>query len=475
MLAAVLHQSPELLSTETRPHSAGSETAPKRPRLLNPFRIPENRALFKIREDQRQHRELERHSMEDARLYICQPDRENFRKLTALDPPRISAEEDALAQLILSPDSNEATEGLRDFIDQKREIFLAQLAIETKREELQRLERLEREEQENLTQKEGELSLFQDQFRAFLDDDQRSLADARRAAETKARQRDEISTRIRQISSQNSSLRNEIAASEEKLQECESFRAFMEGLTPVDWRRQHPLPELFFKTPGQMLTILQSLEEQNMFLIQHCQDAEDALERTKAVFNRMLDDRDDTITEKFVKRDRTQRLLEDRNAQVEQFKGVGGFRHGNEIPEPELVELSMAIGDFYATLGFDTAATGDVPMMLKKLEDRMMDLFIVLEEMDEGLVRETFLERVRKRRDRERAEKAAQKQKEQDEKILRALQLATMPIKRIVGRPLVPRSCLAQSLSREKREEQLRLMEAEREADQDLLFGPIWD
>jgi hypothetical protein len=49
---------------------------------------------------------------------------------------------------------------------------------------------------------------------------------------------------------------------------------------------------------------------------------------------------------------------------------------------------------------------------------------------DKDVVREKFVERTRKRRDRERGEKAANKQKEQDEKITRALQLATMPLKR---------------------------------------------
>jgi hypothetical protein len=50
--------------------------------------------------------------MQNSRLYLGQPvtDRENFRKLTLIPPPHISAEEEALAQLIWSPDSNEATE-----------------------------------------------------------------------------------------------------------------------------------------------------------------------------------------------------------------------------------------------------------------------------------------------------------------------------------------------------------------------------
>ena len=43
---------------------------------------------------------------------------------------------------------------MRDFIRQKREIFLAQLAIDTKREELQRLDQLEKNEEKGENQNE---------------------------------------------------------------------------------------------------------------------------------------------------------------------------------------------------------------------------------------------------------------------------------------------------------------------------------
>jgi hypothetical protein len=278
-----------------------------------------------LRERERKERDAERRSLQESRYDTrgCGAAREHLRGLTEISLPRISPEEEALAQLILSPDSSEASEGLRDFIDQKRDIFLAQLAIDTKREELERLERLEREEQERLNAQEAEIVLFRDQFRAFLDADARSLADAQRAADAMAKQRGEISQRIRQVSLQNSSLRNDIALHEEKVAECELFRDFIEGLTPPEWRAMHPLPELYFKTPEQMLTIVQTLEEQCMFLIEHCQDAEEAVERATANFTAMLEDRDDGITERERVQKATKRSLEDRRLQKEAFK-IGG-------------------------------------------------------------------------------------------------------------------------------------------------------
>ena len=81
--------------------------------------------------------------------------------------------------MILTPSANQVQDGLRDFIQQKREIFLEQIAIDTKKEELQRLAQLEREEEENLKVKEAEVNLFRDQFRTFLESDGKTTMEAR--------------------------------------------------------------------------------------------------------------------------------------------------------------------------------------------------------------------------------------------------------------------------------------------------------
>ncbi|OHS98022.1 hypothetical protein TRFO_35666 [Tritrichomonas foetus] len=299
--------------------------------------------------------------------------------------------------------------------------------------------------------------------------------DARRAAEQKAKQRLEVSLKIKQISSEISSLRNEIAHHEEKYQECEEYKQFIEGLTPTEWRKSHPFPELYFKDPKQLVDILQHLENQNMFLIQHCQEAEEAVERYKNKFNAVLEERDGSIIEMTNKKAICDQKFEEMKAQNKQNKYDGKFHYTNEIPQFELQELASQITDFHNKLGFDAVATGDASTMLKRIEDRMEELVKILADLDQNLVHDLLTEKQHKRRDQERAEKAAKKQKEQEEKTLKALQLATMPIKKKTGRPLLQRSIPLKAESREKREEQMRLEQAQREADQNLLFGPIWD
>jgi hypothetical protein len=113
--------------------------------------------------------------------------------------------------------------------------------------------------------------------------------------------------------------------------------------------------------------------------------------------------------------------------------------------------------------------------MLKRIEERMEQLTVEIGARDQALIKNMFVERFHYRRNQERAEKTARKQREQEEKTLRALLLAQMPIKRKIGRPLVARSGPAGSVTREKREEQMRAEAEQRGADQSLLYGPIWD
>lgn len=469
-----LFSDPDAPSTSSRSKSglAYRKAVPK-----NPYQIPQDNEIFAIKEEMSRQKEDKRTNMNSQMCYLrgLKEPRQNFRAMTKIPPPKQSAEEEALAQLILTPDSNQATEGLKEFIDQKREIFFAQLAIDTKREELQRLERLEQEEEENLKNKEAEINLFRDQFRAFLESDGKATMKARHDAESKSKQRLEVSLKIKQVSSQISSLRNDIAHHEEKLQECNQFKDFIESLTPPEWRKKHADHEMYFTDPQQMVEIIQSLEDQNMFLIRHCQEAEEAVERYKTKFEDLLRERDGNLTDMYNARAQKQKSLEGKKANNEQYQIVGRFKQGNEIPESELQELHSAVSSFHAQLGFDNVATGDTITMLRRIETRMESLFIELQKVDQNKVKQMAQEKSHKRRDQERAAKAAQKQKEQEEKTQRALALATMPIKRKTGRPLLPRMCPEKSESREKREEQLRKEMAQKEADQNLLYGPIWD
>jgi hypothetical protein len=201
--------------------------------------------------------------------------------------------EPAASSVVVNPHGGE--HNVRDLILEKRDIFVSQMQIDTKREALQRLEDIERQQEQNLLVKEAELSLFRDQFRRYLEDDGRNTMAVRNAAEIRSRRRVEVSDQIKSVSAAISKLRSEIARSKEKLKECQDYRVFLDSLTPPDWRSQHPLPEMFFTSPAQLLDIMATLEQQTMFLISHCQDAEETLDTYRARFNLLMETRDGSM------------------------------------------------------------------------------------------------------------------------------------------------------------------------------------
>jgi hypothetical protein len=218
-----------------------------------------------------------------------------------------------------------------------------------------------------------------------------------------------------------------------------------------------------------------TLEQQVMFLITHNQDADETLDRYRARFNRLMEQRDGSMDGMIEEKRRKDIGLQDGIAHNTQYVGTGEFRHGNELEESELMELHEAIGEFHKKLGFDAASSNDVTTMLTRIEDRLEGLNVALSKLDPQVFKENAQLKEMKRREDEREAKNIREKKEQEEKTQRAIELAMMPIKRRTGRPLLERMVPRKGETREKREEAARQRYARSVADANLLFGPIWD
>ena len=454
---------------------SNSSTDDRRQRPRNPFKIPDEQEYFAMKGEKKRQNEIDRRAMQDSHLYKRSGtsfSRQNYP--SQVHSKKTTANISERSRSRSGTDSNQINDCLRDFIRQKREIFVAQLAIDTKREELERLEQIEQEEEQSLRAKEAEINLFRDQFRSFLANDGKATMEARHAAEVKSKERIEISLQIKQVSTQIAALRNEIAHHDEKLQECQAYKDFLEALTPKDWKEEHP-GEMYFKDPKQLMNIMISLEEQNMFLIRHCQEAEDAVERYRVKFNNLLESRDGSITEMLQKKDKKKQELNELIEKNEQYKVTRDFKHGNELSPQEMKELQDAISKFHKKLGFENTASPDASSMLKRIEMKMEEVMINLSKLDEAQLKQLTQEKELKRRNEERQQKNEKERKEQEEKTNKALALAMMPIKKKTGRPLVERVIPVKTQSREKLEEEARLRKLQELADAELLYGPIWD
>eukprot|EP00898_Chlorokybus_atmophyticus_P006120 jgi/Chlat1/6509/Chrsp45S00472 len=248
-------------------------------------------------------------------------------------------------------------ENMSDFIAKKREIFLVQMSLDTKRAEIRKLEERALQREEALVKSEAMLEEDALRFDAFLKENDEKVQEAIKRAEMEAKAKQDKVHEIKRLTAAIAAIRSELNKYEEQLEDCRKYRTFLDALTPPEfWTAQQQVQqqlllmqqqaqqaqqaaqtqqsskttspsdsaptaiattdvpasegqtdkdltkdnvtttntnsninppvvdEMHFKHPRQLLDVFAQLEEQNLFLIQNCQETEEALEELKAKY-----------------------------------------------------------------------------------------------------------------------------------------------------------------------------------------------
>ena len=261
---------------------------------------------------------------------------------------------------------------------------------------------------------------------------------------------------------------------EERLNECEEYKTFLDSLTPDDWKKNHP-NEMYFKDPEQLLNIIKTMEDQNMFLIRHCQEAEEMVERYRQKFSNLLDERDGKIVEKTNKYQAVKESLEEEKLKNQEYVATRDYKTGAELSEQEKNDLQQKVAAFYGTIWSDSASTSDTLAMLVKMEHLMQELYRDLKEIDPAAVKKRAQEKYAERREKLRIEHQKKDKEMQNEKRQRTLAQAKQPIKYKTGRPVIARNIPKRGISKQEQEEKARREALEEKKTEELLYGDIWD
>jgi hypothetical protein len=175
-------------------------------------------------------------------------------------------------------------ESISDLITKKREMFLVQMSLDTKREEIRKLEEKAHLKEDALHRSEQMLEEDAIRFDAFLKENDKKAHDAIKKAEEETRKKQEKVFEIKRLTQHIQQLNSEIIKNKETLDECLKYKSFLDDLTPQQWitdqKRNNTdnisdndkiLPIYFTKT-NQLMDIFAALEEQNLFLIQNSQE-----------------------------------------------------------------------------------------------------------------------------------------------------------------------------------------------------------
>jgi len=212
----------------------------------NPFRLPPDDQIFLIREQERQRRAEEREKVKHLHVW----DRHTHASRIALGKKIgdvvAEASRAAAPQKVMRKsrsdgavrDARRQKENVADFVEKKREMFLVQMSLDVKNAEIKKL--VEKAVQKDEALKKSQQMLDEDvsRFDAFLQNNDQKAHKAMKDAEEETKKKQDRLQRIKHLKSQLSAVQSEIAKHREQREECMKYKAFLEKLTPQDWKDQ---------------------------------------------------------------------------------------------------------------------------------------------------------------------------------------------------------------------------------------------
>ncbi|KAF0699192.1 Aste57867_10244 [Aphanomyces stellatus] len=216
----------------------------------NPFTLPSDEEVFRMRDDIKKKKEDER--IRNAKLKIHEKitnssKRGNIRRFhfeeSSQDVGTISQSKQtrglvAAATAAISSDRRREKENMADFISKKREMFLVQMSLDTKREEIRKLEEKAQLKEEAL--KKSELMLEEDavRFDTFLKENDKKAHEAIKKAEKETKAKADRVQEIKKLNQQIQLVQSDMSKLKEQLDDCLKYKAFLDELTPPEWESE---------------------------------------------------------------------------------------------------------------------------------------------------------------------------------------------------------------------------------------------
>lgn len=180
-------------------------------------------------------------------------------------------------------------------------MFLVQYALGVKRQEMQKLEEIAQAEEQTILDDEKALEEDAAKFDAFLKENDKNSVEAIKRAEAETKGKLEKIQEIKKFNVHIMNMKSEMSKNEDQLKDLQRYKNFLDQLTPESTdtktmniknlkkteeedsvlRYNGEKPLLYFETPQQLLDLFAELEENNLSLIQNCQETEETLEDLK--------------------------------------------------------------------------------------------------------------------------------------------------------------------------------------------------
>ena len=216
------------------------------PNYENPFKLPGDDQIFRMREEERLLKEEAKAKNATAKVWEKSKgdtksssqrlrDMVGEEKLVKL-ADAVKAENESSKMIMPRRQEKENT---TEFVAKKREMFLVQMSLDTKREEIRKLEEKAQMKEDALQRSEQMLEEDAMRFDAFLKENDKKAHDAIKRAEEETKRKQEKTQEIKRLTQQIQAVNSEMSKHQEALAECMKYKQFLDDLTPPEWFEQH--------------------------------------------------------------------------------------------------------------------------------------------------------------------------------------------------------------------------------------------
>lgn len=411
----------------------------------NPYNVPPDDQLLKIKEKQQEQERLRQMEMAHQSLVA-----RNVQGLPTLSEKTIEKKEN---QQIAG--ERQRRQDMHGFVNQTRDILIAQIKIDRKRNEIQRINQQQKTEKAIIENETSNLEVTRNQYEMTANGIKAQLQRAKTEMERALVEKAEIQRQLKMKRESVARIKSEITKNEDSVFAARNYKQFLESMTP-----EGEQPFEHFNKESVLTSDIEHLEEENLFLIKKCTEMETEKERGIQVMESNL-----------AKATQEKDKMEEASNRVSLVDPIEcdttQLMKNTETIEEERVRLAKIVENAFIKC-FSMKTDMNPVMMLERIENGLELLYKKQSEISESFVQEQQTLIDKQRREEARIARQQQKIKEQKKKMEAALERAQRPIKAKVGRPTRERVL---PVTFQRKEDSGKIQDEK--LQEEFLFGPI--
>ncbi|GMI18977.1 hypothetical protein TeGR_g8579, partial [Tetraparma gracilis] len=210
---------------------------PLPPATRNPFSLPSDEEVFRLRDEERRSRLAAKDKNKSLKVW----QKGGSTKGRSLRMKDLKGEEAAeggegkKAAAGVVQERRQEKEIMTEFIAKKREMFLVQMSLDTKREEIRKLEEKAQMKEEALLKSEQMLEEDAIRFDTFLKENDKKAHEAIKKAEKETKLKTDKVQEIKKLNQQIQMVQSDMSKHKEALEDCLKYKEFLDRLTPPEW------------------------------------------------------------------------------------------------------------------------------------------------------------------------------------------------------------------------------------------------